>query len=481
MSTEEKGRDMQLNRTTSTRSDACSAALTAIEPAWRTRSLQALLVAAAIAALIAVVCLTPTQRAYAAFEDQSAFLLTDAYYSQDASSGTVYVARGDKDFGVSVDLTSLGPVSAVVAVSADNANVSVGSPYFQKWSGELSFRLAGNTVGSSTVTYQAVLEDGTMVAGALKTRVFDIDLGKRSFTGFNYVLYQSITATPKVTGLPKGTWRSSDTAVARVTPKGKISYKGLGACEVRGTFGPIEVVIPVDCTYKKAYQAVKNGFADANSKIIYSQGKRMAKNYRDCSSFVSRCFWDASLKRKIFAIGGTSGKNWALPAAEQAKWLNGQKKCVAKKGVSASRLLAGDTVYTQTNYAGVNNRYRNIDHAVLYVGAGLVLSTGGGSNRDIYLRAYYEDPAGTYVKFIGRPCAEPALNMSKATLTKKKGANHTAQLKMQWVKGKVKWSSSNKKVATVDAKGKVTAKKKGTAKISAKVGGKTYKCKITVK
>ena len=52
---------------------------------------------------------------------------------------------------------------------------------------------------------------------------------------------------------------------------------------------------------------------------------------------------------------------------------------------------------------------------------------------------------------------------------------------MQWVKGKVKWSSSNKKVATVNSKGKVVAKKKGTAKISAKVGGKTYRCKVTVK
>lgn len=472
---------MQLNRTTSTRSDARSAALTAIEPAWRTRSLQVLLVAAAIAALIAVVCLMPTQRAYAAFEDQTAVLLTDSYYSQDASSGMVYVARGDKDLGVSVDLASLGPVSAVVAVSADNANVSVGSPYFQKWSGELSFRLAGNTVGSSTVTYQAVLEDGTMVAGTLKTRVFDIDLGKRSFTGFNYVLCPGVAATPKVKGLPRGTWQSSDKAIARVTSKGKISYKGLGACEVRGTFGPIEVIIPVDCTYKKAYQAVKNGFADANTKLTYSQPKRMRSKYRDCSSFVSRCYWDASLKRKIFAIGGKDGKKWALTAADQAKWLNDQKKCVAKKGVSARKLLAGDTVHTQTNYAGVNNRYRHIDHVTLYVGAGMLLSTGSGTYGTIGLRAYREDPAGTYVKFIGRPCAEPALNMPKATLTKKKGANHTAQLKMQWVKGKVKWSSSNKKVATVDAKGKVTAKKKGTAKISAKVGGKTYKCKITVK
>lgn len=45
---------------------------------------------------------------------------------------------------------------------------------------------------------------------------------------------------------------------------------------------------------------------------------------------------------------------------------------------------------------------------------------------------------------------------------------------------KVKWSSSNKKVATVNQKGKVTAKKKGKCTITAKVKGKKYKCKVTV-
>ena len=45
---------------------------------------------------------------------------------------------------------------------------------------------------------------------------------------------------------------------------------------------------------------------------------------------------------------------------------------------------------------------------------------------------------------------------------------------------KATWKSSNPKVASVTSKGKVTAKKKGTATISAKVNGKTYKCKVTV-
>ena len=45
---------------------------------------------------------------------------------------------------------------------------------------------------------------------------------------------------------------------------------------------------------------------------------------------------------------------------------------------------------------------------------------------------------------------------------------------------KVKWSSSNKKVAAVNQKGVVTAKKAGKAVITAKYGKKKYKAKITV-
>ena len=45
----------------------------------------------------------------------------------------------------------------------------------------------------------------------------------------------------------------------------------------------------------------------------------------------------------------------------------------------------------------------------------------------------------------------------------------------------IKWSSSNKKIAKVSTKGKVTALKGGSATIKAKIGSRTYKCKVTVK
>lgn len=70
------------------------------------------------------------------------------------------------------------------------------------------------------------------------------------------------------------------------------------------------------------------------------------------------------------------------------------------------------------------------------------------------------------------------LNSSKIALAKGK----TFQLKAT-VKGtnhKVKWSCNKKSVATVSSKGKVTAKKSGTAVIIAKVNGMIKKCNVTV-
>jgi expansin (peptidoglycan-binding protein) len=72
--------------------------------------------------------------------------------------------------------------------------------------------------------------------------------------------------------------------------------------------------------------------------------------------------------------------------------------------------------------------------------------------------------------------AKAVLNKKNVTLT----VGKSVTLKMKGTKKKVKWSTSNKKVATVSKKGKVKAKKAGKATITAKLGKKKYKCKVTV-
>ena len=55
------------------------------------------------------------------------------------------------------------------------------------------------------------------------------------------------------------------------------------------------------------------------------------------------------------------------------------------------------------------------------------------------------------------------------------------KIKKGSLEGKTKFWSTNKKVAAVNSKGKVTAKKAGSAKIKAKVGALTFVCKIMVR
>ncbi len=68
--------------------------------------------------------------------------------------------------------------------------------------------------------------------------------------------------------------------------------------------------------------------------------------------------------------------------------------------------------------------------------------------------------------------------MSKAQLTLSVGQTKT--LKLNGSSGKVTWSSDKKSVAAVNSKGKITAKGKGSAVITAKNKGVKYTCKVCV-
>lgn len=73
------------------------------------------------------------------------------------------------------------------------------------------------------------------------------------------------------------------------------------------------------------------------------------------------------------------------------------------------------------------------------------------------------------------------LNKTNVVLFPKEKITLTAKVGSTLARGKIVWSTSNKKVASVDKKGKITAKKEGTVTINAKTSeGKKAACKITV-
>ena len=75
------------------------------------------------------------------------------------------------------------------------------------------------------------------------------------------------------------------------------------------------------------------------------------------------------------------------------------------------------------------------------------------------------------------PNSASAATINKSSVTITKGYSTT--LKVSGASS-VTWSSSNSKVAKVSKTGKVTAKKAGTATITAKTGSQTLQCKVTV-
>ena len=87
---------------------------------------------------------------------------------------------------------------------------------------------------------------------------------------------------------------------------------------------------------------------------------------------------------------------------------------------------------------------------------------------------------GKYTKKLTVKVKKPSFKLVKSSVKLKKGKKTTIRVKAAPV-SKVTYKTSSKKVATVNSKGVVTAKKKGTAKITVKCNGITRTFKVTVK
>lgn len=79
----------------------------------------------------------------------------------------------------------------------------------------------------------------------------------------------------------------------------------------------------------------------------------------------------------------------------------------------------------------------------------------------------------------GNSADAKSIRLSSKSITLYVGQTKT--IKLKGTRKKPKWRSSKKSVATVTSKGKIKAKKKGSTVIIAKLGKKSYKCKVTVK
>lgn len=171
----------------------------------------------------------------------------------------------------------------------------------------------------------------------------------------------------------------------------------------------------------------------------------------------------------ITATCGEYTASCTVTVKSPAVSLNKTKATLYTKGSNKITLkaslkdLTGNVVYTSSNakVAAVNKT------------TGVVTAKAKGT-------AVITATCGDYTATCTVTVKTPTLKLAKTSASIKVGKKTTIKATATPT-GTVKYTSSNKKIATVSSKGVVTGKKKGTAKITVRSGKKSYTVKVTVK
>lgn len=105
----------------------------------------------------------------------------------------------------------------------------------------------------------------------------------------------------------------------------------------------------------------------------------------------------------------------------------------------------------------------------------------GSAKITITMRSNLKKTTGVKVQKKAVACTSIKNVPKKLTLNKKKSYQLKPVIEPITCTQKIKYKTSNKKIAKINSKGKITAVKKGTAKITISVGKKKIVCKITIK
>lgn len=336
----------------------------------------------------------------------------------------------------------------------------------------------------------------------------------------NFTMSAGTTLTVKAKALPEEASQSvsykfkENTDIATINSNsGKITAKKSGTVTIQAVSRSKDSVIGeaalnitpgYGISYKTAEIAMKVGESKTNELTITyvenvdqtlldktvtyaSSAPSIAEVNKDTGAVTAKSAGEATITATAADGGQTATFKVKVAAAEKpathATALNVDKKTItlninSKKTktaqIKATLTPAGstDTIsYTSNKPAIVKVDQKGVVTALKTGTAKITVKSSNGLTQVVTVKV--TSPA-TKVKLTG-----------KKTIKFKKGKKNTLKLKATVTPknstDKVKWSTSNKKVATVSQKGVVTAKKKGKVKITAKAGKKKATVKITIK
>ena len=232
----------------------------------------------------------------------------------------------------------------------------------------------------------------------------------------------------------EATWKSSNTSVATVDATGLVKAKKAGNAKISATIGG------------KTYRYTCKVVARTQSNVL-------------------KVVWDN------YVTSSMSDYEKAV-AAEQ--WVSTH---IDASGTSSSVKNALES--GKVSYTGRANTYKKIlEHYGLKVK--VVKGSKQVENSVVIAGKTYKVSALSKVPAVDKSYTTTPFGVAINKSTMNLSVGGTDTFKTLGTKQKVTYSSSNKKVATVTAGGKVTAKGAGTATVTMRMGAKTYKLRVRV-
>ncbi len=271
----------------------------------------------------------------------------------------------------------------------------------------------------------------------------------------------------EITGSQDGVdWSSTNKSVAEVDEFGTVTAKGKGNAVIKGKSGKnnynckVSVVDAYLTNTSMELAVSEKAFIELNK----SSGSPKWKSDNPSIATVSGNGYVTGVKKGSTRIKAVlNGKTYACKVKVLPLVRMSNQKATIYKGnyINLSVLNANGTVKWKSSNKKVASVYNNGQVYGLKPGKAKITAKIGKKSYTCTVTVKRSD----------------MISASKASIL----VDKSVELSLLNVSGSPVWTSSNKKIATVDSSGNVTGVKKGKAKITAKVGKKKYTCTVTVK